>query len=445
MKLNKYILGAAALFAAGYVSAQTVTLKGEVDYSTDALKQQFTAENKEATDAGKVYAGIHSDAKTKVDLSVTAANFEFNLGVKLNSSAGDEGMDGKYTDYTDDYDGTPFYQGNMKIGFFNDQLNVRTGKFESFHAGYIPLPAISDDPIVSYFASAKMGQYFTAVEASPYAVNGLKVMVGLPILPVGGNSVQNDVAANQWKNLIKKVSFAAAYIIPGTKIELDAGFRPGTYYTGVKAFDGEVSEDFTKNFFSEGFIGAKMPGLVEGIDMNATLDIRFRDAEYVKTNGKTEEHTAFFFAGTYNAKINLISFLPMAAELNVFYADDDYIKADEKAFGATLKFNADYKIPETQWQVGAELGGKYAVDAMGTYGSSAYFEDLTVTDDHAKAVGGAKTNNYIAYSIEPFAQYNLGNGYLRMGLRLQQSIAKNEDDTNSVFSYSIPVGIKFKF
>ena len=133
MKLNKIIFTAALACAAGFAGAQTVTLKGNVDYTNYGVIQTFSKAGDADMEHTDPVAGLSDDAETVVDLNLKAANFEFNLGIKLNESAGDEG-DNDYTDYTDGYDGTPFYQGNMKIGFFNDQLNVYTGKFEDFNA-----------------------------------------------------------------------------------------------------------------------------------------------------------------------------------------------------------------------------------------------------------------------------------------------------------------------
>ena len=67
-----------------------------------------------------------------VDVSVHAANFEFNLGVSYNADGGD----GDYYDFSDKLN-TSFYQGNMKVSFLNEQAALYLGKFEDFNGDFI--------------------------------------------------------------------------------------------------------------------------------------------------------------------------------------------------------------------------------------------------------------------------------------------------------------------
>lgn len=455
MKLNKIIFTAALACAAGFAGAQTVTLKGNVDYTNYGVIQTFSKAGDADMEHTDPVAGLSDDAETVVDLNLKAANFEFNLGVKLNESAGDEG-DNDYTDYTDGYDGTPFYQGNMKIGFFNDQLNVYTGKFEDFNAGYFAEGPVFGDQNIRYFASSDMGQYYTALNFTPYVVSGLKVLVGVPILPVGGNGVQNTVGANMWKNLYKKINVAAGYTIPGTEFSVTAGWRPGTYYTGVKAYDASAvttGDDgaFTKSAFGEAFLASELKGITEGLDLIFAADFRYRDAEYTKTDATTA--TAFTYAGVFSAgaNISLIEALPLQAELRVMYANDDYIKADEKLLGGELGVSGQHKLAGTNWALGFTLKGKYSVDARGTSYedgevSDIYFDDFDLGDlNCAASVAAGKSANYISAYANPYVQYNLSNGYIRMGVEAQYSQIKNDDTSNMAISYRVPVGICFNF
>lgn len=464
MKLNKITAGLAAICCAALASAQTVTLRGNLDYSANGVRQSFwDSETLDDSDHSDPAANVLSTAETVVDLTVTAANFEFNLGVKLNAGAGDEG-DGVYVDCTDSYDGTPFYQGNMKIGFFDDQIKVYTGKFEDFDADYIPKGYVFDDSVARYFASGTMGQHYTALEVTPYAVSGLRFLVGLPILPGHGNGVNTDIVGNQWKVLYKKVNIAAAFKLADSDITLSAGWRPGTYYTGVKAYDGAGSAtydtdwgaSFTKSAFGEAFVGADLRGLAEGVDLNAVADFRYRDAEYKRLDGGTEEPFSFMVSAMVGAGLSLIEALPLQAELRFWYAHDDYLADSEKLLAFQLGVAGQHRFSGTAWSAGFSLSGRYGVDARGTafqgagYGlSGAYLDDEQDMGDMGY-LAAPETNaglgaNYLNVLANPYIQYNLQNGYVRLGLKVEYALTSNEDDTNWGLEYRVPLGIVFNF
>lgn len=446
-KLNKILLGAALLAAGSFVSAQA-TLHGEVDFTTFAIEQNFDKAGDGDLNHTKPYASFSEDSSTTIDLNLRAANFEFNFGIKLNSGLGDEG-DGDYWDATKDNVGTPFYQGNMKIAFFTEQLLVYTGRFEDFSAGYITTGSVLDDQITPYFASSSEGQYLTAIEWKPYIypLQGLKLFAGLPILPNAGNGVNPDKVSNQWKNLWKKAKLAASYQLPESDIVFTAGWRPGTYYSGVPAY----GSDFTTNYYSDVFFQANLPSLVEYMPMTITADFRYKDSNYLGSDGVTVDHTAIAAALAYSTELNFIEAFPMQAEIRGFYADDDFLKSDEKMAAAVLGLAGEYAFDGTQWSCGFILRGTYAQDARGTAFAdgavdSDSFDVLELGEISCASMDGlaGSATKYICGYLNPYAQFNLSNGYLRMGVELEYTCFSG-NQTNMSFDYRVPVGLYFMF
>ncbi|MCH5294889.1 MAG: hypothetical protein J1F14_03180, partial [Treponema sp.] len=294
MKRLRFISGAALCLVAGAAFAQSVTFHAGVDFTTYGVTQDFRDTNGDKK-RSEPSAGYDPDGSMTVDASVTAANFEFNLGLYFNADGGDE----EYYDFSDQIY-TPFYQGNMKVGFLNDQVNLYTGKFENFNAGYIAGGAVLGDQSITNLADSDYGQYLTGVEIAPYVVKGLRAFVGFPILPIHGNGIQLD-EYNQWKNMIQKFKLAAQYKLPVEDLDatVNAGFRLGTYYDGVEAvvdLDKEAdktelglaraTKNFTKSVFGEGYVQAVLPGLLDVVDLTVSYDIRWRNASYKNVAGK---------------------------------------------------------------------------------------------------------------------------------------------------------------
>lgn len=457
MKLNKLIFGAAMMTAALSCASAQAALHGKVDFVNNCADQEFSkTTGAEKWDASDVKAGFDADSSTTVDLKLNAANFEFNLGMKLNSSAGDE----KYTDYTDAYDGTPFYQGNMKIGFWTDQINVYTGKFEDFNAGYIEDGYAMGTQNISNLASSGQGQHFTAINISPFSVpalRGLNVLVGLPILPVNGNGV-NYLDSNSWYvkddegkfkySLAQKVKAAVSYEIPEL-VKVNAGFRPGTYYTGVKSYD--VDGNFLKNYYSEGYIQACFPSLVEGLAFNLSYDIRYRKAEYTNRANETTEKTALAHMGAVSAEYAVMENLTLACEDRFFFAGDDYAVVDDKVLADVLALNVNYILNE-RWSFGAGLAGFYAVDARGTalaangdYFDGFDFDDFGFSYLGSLAVTEGKSNQYVGVYANPYAKLSVSSGDITLGVKVEYGFATDGSGNNMKLSYAVPVGFKFVF
>ena len=217
MKLNKFLISAAALLCGAALSAQTASIHGYMDYTNFGLGQAFNTSS--ATDAWTYTSpsaefGSFYNGRTELNVNVTAANFQFNTGVRLDASGGTwynlyhvvgmENSDG------DGYQTTPIHQMNMKVQFFNQQVSLYTGKFEEWNNGFIYNGWQLGGQFVRNAADRDNGQHFTGIEVTPYKVNGLRVMVGLPVIPGWGNGLQYGTS-NQWKNLYKKVMFLGSY------------------------------------------------------------------------------------------------------------------------------------------------------------------------------------------------------------------------------------------
>ena len=455
MKLNKIMLGAAALALGTGAFAQTVTFHSGIDYTVWGLSQA-RYNNDGTKDNTDPSAGYDPDGNMTVDVSVRAQSFEFNLGLYFNADGGDE----EYIDYSDGGKGTPFYQGNMKVGFFNDQVQIYTGKFEGFNGGYIAEGAVLGDQYITNLADADYGPYFTGLEFLPQFASGLKFIVGFPILPIRGNGIQANEEYNQWKKLGKKVKLAASYQLPND-MSINAGFRPGTYYDGVDNA-GEMStatETFTKSMFGEGYLQALIPNLADKVNLVASYDIRYRDAEYQTKANTTKEHKAFAHTVGLSAEIALSEELTLGLEDRVFYAGDDYVTSDEKLLYNIFAVNGEYAVPGTQCSVGFGLAGIFASDANGkgfvdddgvayaNNGAYATHGDiaLTLNDMATTFANGGDATKYMGAYANPYFKYNFANGDLTIGAEVAFTRAFTDDYSNTCLSYRIPVGVKFQF
>lgn len=456
MKLNKLILGAASLaLAGGIAAAQSVTFHAGVDFTTYALTQNFADANGTKTHTNPS-AGYDPDGNMKIDVNVAAANFAFNLGMYFNADGGDE----EYFDFSDASGGvrTPIYQGNMKVGFWNDQINVYAGKFDGFNAGYIASGYALGGQSITNLADADFGQYLMGVEFGPYAVPGLKVFAGFPILPVFGNGIPSDATYNYWSNLYKKVKFAASYELPieALPIKINAGVRPETHYDGVEAY---VSDNFATNYFGEGFLQVELPGLAGFMDVNASYDIRWTKASYKNTLDEDVEHTALAHMIGASAKIGLGEGMSVAVEDRFYAAGDDYIHSDEKLLYDVLGVNFDMTIPGTTFTAGIGAQFAFAADANGTafnaddgcasVTSNSNFAGLKLSGNSMASaavtgLSGAATT-YIGLYANPYFAFNFENGSVKLGAELNYTKFFNANASNSGFSYRIPVGVQFAF
>jgi hypothetical protein len=466
MKFNKFMLGVAALAVGSGAFAQTVTFHSGIDYTTWGLSQARYNNDGEKTNT-EPSAGYDPDGNMTVDVSVRAQSFEFNLGLYFNADGGDE----EYIDYSDGGKGTPFYQGNMKVGFFNDQVQLYTGKFEKFNAGYIANGAVLGEQYITNLSDKNYGPYLTGLEFIPQRISGLKFFAGFPILPIRGNGIQADWEGNQWKNLGKKVKLAASYQF-ANDMTINAGFRPGTYYDGVDRGTKAIATDdsgsstfnektaFTKSMFGEGYVQALLPNLADMLNLVVSYDIRYRDAEYATIRGTTKEHKAYAHTVGISGQMNLTEQFTLGVEDRLFYAGDDYITSDEKLLYNVLAVNGEYAVAGTQCSLGFNLAGIFASDAMGksfvansdgdikiNNGAYASNKDLALTLNEmasASAKGGLATKYMGAYA-KPYFKYNFANGDLTVAAELAYTRAFTSGYSNTCLAYRIPVGVKFEF
>jgi len=342
MKLNKILIGAAAMLAGAVLTAQTASLHGYMDYTNFALGQEFNTSDSTDTwsysDPSAEFGSFYN-GRTELNLNVTAANFQFNTGVRLDASGGTwynlYDVVGMANDDEDGWQTTPIHQMNMKIQFFNQQLAVYTGKFEEWNNGFIFNGYQLGGQFVRNLADRDFGQHFTGLEVTPYKITGLRLMLGLPIIPGWGNGLQYS-ASNQWKNLYKKAMFMGSYKLMKQNIIFNFGFRPGTYYTG-KYYYNDL-DGATTNYFGEGFIQADLPALISGVKLNTTYDIRYRK------NAQTEKYTTLHYFGI-SGNISPAANLNINFEDRVVYADDHYVATNEKLFYDILGLGVTYNLP----------------------------------------------------------------------------------------------------
>ena len=464
MKLNKLIFGAVAMIFCSGAFAQTVTFHAGIDYTTWALSQT-RLKTKSVNSKTDPSAGYDPDGNMTVDVAVRAANFEFNLGLYFNADGGDN----EYYDFSDDVD-TAFYQGNMKVSFLNEQTALYLGKFEDFNADFIEPGYALGDQYITNLADKDHGQYLTGLMITPMALSSLRFFVGFPILPTHGNGIpDSDRKFDQWNILYKKAKIAASYQLPND-MTINVGYRPGTYFDGVDAYAkktadrGEMAaltDNFTESLYGEGFLQLSAPSIIDGVDANLSYDIRYRDEEYA-TYSATKEHTTFAHMIGLSAEFgSLISdSLSLAVEDRFFYADDDYIKADEKLIYDIFAVSAEVALAGQPFSVGLNAAGMFACDALGTafandggakIKTGRYYCDdsigMSLNDMATASLSGIYGNpsTYIGAYVNPYVKFNMSNGAVIVGAEICYTNFSNDNVTNTGLSYRIPVGLKFVF
>lgn len=453
MKLNKIILGAAAMLLGTAAFAQTAAIHGYMDYTNFGLGQGFDTNSdidtwsytKPSAEFGSFYNG-----RTELNLNVTAANFQFNTGVRLDASGGTwynlydvVGMENK------DGDGwvnTPLYQMNMRVQFCNQQLAVYTGKYDEWNNGYIFNGYQLGGQFVRNLADRDNGQHFTGLEFTPHKVTGLRLMAGVPIIPGWGNGLQYSTS-NQWENLYKKVMFMGSYKFMKQNIILNFGYRPGTYYTGK--YEYNKKDGATTNYFGEAFIQGDFPALISGVKFNSTYDFRYRTDP---TTGKFTTAHYFGISGTTSPVANLnINF-----EDRVVYADDHYIGVNEKLIFDKLGIGVTYNLPGKPYVIGLNTAFSYAQDANGTCFTGgdgklsvggAYCDEYAMTVDwmqSAASAGSGAPGRYVGVYAYPYFQKTFNNGYFRSGVEVQYTNYHVTKTTQNL-TYRVPVAFCFWF
>lgn len=451
MKLNKLILSAALVAAGALATAQTVSFHGYEDYSFFPGVQSFTTTSDTDTwSYTDVYAdeGSWYNGRTELNANVTAANFQFNLGVRLNSSLGswyDLYRDQVAYDSTKDaiYNSTLFHQGNMTVSFFNNQVRAYLGKFEEWNLDYVYNGYQFGGQEILELASRDVGQHFTAVEVSPYKIPGFKALVGVPIIPANGNGTDLTLEYNNWKNLWRTAKLAAQYKVQALNLTFNFGFRPGLYCT---SYTYTPATDFsTTSVCGEGYLQADMPSIIPGVKLNATYDMRYR---YNTTVEKWTTAHCFDVSGQFSPLGNVtVNF-----ENRTGYAAAHYAATNDVVFHEWVGAGATYNIPGTSYVAGLALNGIYAQDTNGTIfsggGMSAagrIYWDLTVDGMPCAAnpTSGSTGRYIVAYAFPSF-QKNFQNGYVKSGVELQYSRFSSANTTQCV-AWRVPMMFCFWF
>ncbi len=442
MKLIKQI--ATSFLAASFVTtatAQVVTLHGYLDYTNMLLGQTFSkteGAKMEHTDPAAEFGSFYN-GRTELNCNVDASNFHFVLGVRLDASLGQW-----YENYTDvdDSNGkdgvaTYFHQGNMRVDLLKQQLHIYTGKFEDWNCGYVVDGYVMEEQNISNIADKDVGQHFSGLEYAPYAVPGLKVLAGFPILPVSGNGV--DAAEyNKWENLYKKIKIAASYHIPHGEI-INIGFRPETHYEGTSKYNVD-------SYFGESFIQVNNPKLFHNFGYNASYDVRYRDY-------KALDKTVFMHYLGASAQLKLTDQLTVSAENRSAYAQPHYIKDNEALFYNTTGLLCTYDIPYTLFTAGLKLVGTAAKDSNGTlFNKEAriqgrYSSDFAMTTDwmpYAANITTGSEGTYYSFYLYPYLRRTFANGYVQTGIETQFTYFKSTDYTMAI-GYRLPVALKFWF
>ncbi|EID84598.1 hypothetical protein MSI_18880 [Treponema sp. JC4] len=460
MKLNKIILGAAALFAGTISWAQSVTLHGYNDYTVFGVGQQFAREGTGDWDHTEASAeqGSFYNGRTELNLNAVAANLNFNIGVRLDSSLGE--WYNLYYDYntaTAVKYATMFHQANLSASFWNGQIVAYTGKWEEWNCGYIYGGYALGAQNIRDIASRSEGQYFTGIEWIPVfnPLTGFRILAGLPLAP-------NYLDEDNWNILYKKTKLHAQYRWQKYNIVVNTGWHPGEYYTGVDDDNARTATNtYSKSAFGEAYIQLDFPTLFQYFRFNASYDFRYRDAEATKFNGDVESKFATAHYIAFSGQTNVIPTWTFNFEDRLFYADDHYIAANTKLLYNITGLAAIHAIPSTSYKIGLNTNIMFAFDnngkAFSTSGriSSGYADDLSMGWDwmqactEATADGGlgktletGKPGKYFGCYVYPYFQKDFQNGYFQTGVEIQY---QRFESANTVDGLVYRVPFKFCF
>ncbi len=472
MKVQKLLIGAAVLSLSSALFAQSIHIGGYVDYTSTAATQVFhnypSEDEWDSTDVaaefGPVQNGIHF-----LNLDATAPNVDFHTNVWIGSGLGPWYADvpeyvdrsaytgGDYFSKTDDDASSPIGQMWVRTHFFDDQLRFYTGNFASngWSADYIFGGYVLGGQKIDGLAGRATGSdaAFSGVEVAPRKLTGFKAIVGFPVAPV----VSSYDDFNDWSHFIKSVKFMTQYKWLLYNVTVNAGIRPNTYMTNGEGY----SDGFTKSLFGEAFVQVDMPSLWYGILMNASYDLRWREAEVdggVTVSGNSWKKTVTAHIAQFSAKFTqLVEGWEFGVEDRFAYYAPHYVDINETAIFNILGVSGTHNIPGTSYAFGFNAQFMYGQDANGSVngmnkpdnfdayctdlvGFDANFMGLDGQDDYAPAKG--TPGRYYSIYGYPYMQKNFANGYARLGVELQY---KHLETSNvlEAFAWRIPLGLTF--
>lgn len=452
MKLNKTILGTAALIAgAATLGAQQASLHGYMDYTNFAVGQNIYKDSKdgdwEHTEAAAEYGSFYN-GRTELNLLGNVANVDFALGVRLDSALGEW-----YKLYKDaDGDETMFHQANFTARFLNDQIKWYEGKFEEWSAGYVYNGyLLGGQGMIAPLAERGVGQYVTALEFLPTSLfggvlNGFRMIADVPLIPPSDEYDYTE--ANKLSEIWKKVKLAGQYRWMAKNIVFNFGFQ-NQYYQGQVAAHND-GENFSTLYYHEAYLQLDFPSLFYTVPFNATYSIRWRSDKALTSDLTYED---FIASAHYFAVSGAIKGLPeqigLTWEERLAYADDNYMAVNEKVLYDMFGVGITKPIPGTQYVLGLNLYGMYGQDANGKgfkdgRCSGDYFPDFNFEVDWLSSAADVTTGyptKYFGAYIYPSFTKNFQNGFFQVGIEVQYDYFTNEASTTQNIIYRVP----FKF
>lgn len=455
MKLHKFIIGAAFLSCASLAMAD-VHIGGYVDYTSTVAAQQIQKKTADSDwDKGDVMSefgpfqnGIHF-----LNFDAHVPNVDFRAAVWLGAGLGPWYGGDMYPDRTGDRTTNGVWdEMHLTTHFIDDQLRFYSGYFagNGFNAGYLYYGYVSAQNFVSSLAMRGSGDgddaAFTGIEFLPKALNGFKIIAGLPVAPFT-DSYQKF---NNWEHLCKAIKVMAQYKWLLYNVTFNAGIRPNTYGTNGTSSD---RGDYTDSLFGEAFVQVDMPSLFYGIMINASYDLRWRDVEkagiYLES-GKDWSATAFAHLAMVSAKVTTIPEWTLSFEEAINFYDSHYIAINERAILNRIGFKAVHPLAGRPYEFGFEGYFMYGQDANGSSLSregsycndeiGAHWNFLRQGDEVTPASGAP--GRYISGYIYPYFQKNFSNGHVSIGVELNYAHLK-AGSTVQDFVWRVPMGVVF--
>ncbi len=470
MKVNKFLIGAAALSLGSAVCAQEIHIGGYVDYSstlaTQVVNKAPGADEWDATQVGAEFGPVQNGIHF-LNLDATALNVDFHTNVWIGAGLGPwyadvpqyidrsvyNGSNG--FDASADDASTPIGQMWVCTHFIDDQLRFYTGNFASngWNAGYVFGGYVLGGQKIEGLAGRTKGNdsAFSGVEVLPHALTGFKAIVGFPVAPF----VDSYEKFNEWSHFIKSVKFMTQYRWLLYNVTFNAGVRPNFYRTNGDGY----SDEYTESLFGEAFLQVDMPSLVYGVQLNASYDFRWREAEVdgdITVSGDDWSKTTFSHILQASARFtNLVEGWSFGVEDRFAYYQPHYLAVNETAIYNVLAVSGEHPISGTSYAFGFNTQFMYGQDANGTCTGNgwsddqkAYASDLVAFDanfmglDGETAPASGSAGRYFSVYGYPYVQKNFANGFTRLGVELQY---KHLETSNvlEAFAWRVPLTLTF--
>lgn len=455
MKLTKLIFSAAAFLAGGMIFAQSIGVHGYMDYTNYGIGQRiYNADGTwEYTDPAAEFGSFYN-GRTELRLDANASNVEFHTGVRL--GAGLSSWYNLYHDLGNTTDMNTFlFTGNVKVNFLNGQLALHTGRYEEANFGYIFNGYQLGASWVTPVAQRGYDTHFTGLEVAPYAVPGLKMLVGLPILP----GIDNWNYLNDWAMMIKGVKFMGSYNWLRPNIGFNFGYRPFTFKTDTAGSTAAYTEETLYKYnYGEAYVQANMPTLFSFMKTIVSYDFRYRTAKMSgedAADGKDWSRFTMSHSLSVSGQISTFSGWTFNVEDRFAYLAPHYLAVNETALFNILGIGVSKPIVGTDYVFGVNSNFEYGQDANGSslnsdgeYASQYTGDGIGGFHNDWMAVGSlpgsGAPGRYITVFASPYFQKNFQNGYFQVALDLQYNHFTTSKTTQS-FNYRVPFKFCFWF